>query len=248
MPETHDPKTYAVFDHPRNKKLFSELENAGCKIVKIPYAELIKIESSLLNLPIEEVRRFDWIIFTDVYAADLFLEYLNENNFDLFELDALHICALGEAVAERLRFAQIHTDVIPVVNDLKKIFESIENYIYGDGNFAGKRFLLLKEADEKYDFGSFIEQMNGEVREASIYRAKYTSANEFPKIKALVKGGAVDEIIFTAPEDMTHCRFFFRDSNMEENLSEAKISATDEATRRALYENRFSATVYLRIK
>lgn len=244
MTETRDSKTYAVFDHPRNKKLAGELENAGCKVVKIPLAELIKIESSQFGFPVEEINQFDWIIFADVYAADFFLEFLNESDFDLFELDALHVCALGEAVAERLRFAQIHTDVIPVVNTSEKIVESIENYIYDEGEFAGQRFLLLKESFESFDFVAELEKRNGIVRKAPIYRAENSSSNELPRIKALFKGGAIDEIVFTAPEDLPHCRFVFRGENIADILRDAKISAADEATRQTLSENRIMASVF----
>lgn len=244
MTETHDSETYAVFDHPRNKKLISQLENAGGKVFKIPLAKLIKIEELQFSFPVEEINLFDWIIFADVFAAEFFLEFLNDNNFDLFELDDLHICALGEAVAERLRFAQIHTDVIPVFNTTEKIIESIENYIYDERELAEKRFLLIQEAAARFDVAGRLEEKHAKVSEGAIYRAEYSPESELPRIKALVKGGAIDELIFTAPEDLPHFRFLFRDENITDVLREAKISAADEATRQTLRENRISSFVF----
>lgn len=244
MPETNASKTYAVFEHSRNKKLIAELENAGGAVVRIPPPELIKIDRERFGVRLEKISGFDWIIFVDVYAADIFLELLRESDFDLFELDALHICALGESVADRLRFAQIHTDVIPVVNTPEKIVESIENYLYGENDFAGKRFLVLKESGEQLDFVAALEKKSAEVREAAIYRMEYVSVNELPKIKALVKGGAIDEIIFTAPEDYLHCRLVFRNETLTEVLRDAKIFAVDETIRQMLRENQISAALF----
>lgn len=244
MPEKREPKTYAVFEHSRNKKLIGELENSGASVIKITPATIIKTEISEVDKLIKELNTFDWVIFADVYTVEFFLDVLRETGFDLFELDNSHICALGEAVAERLRFVQIHTDVIPVINETEKIVESIENYIYEASGFAGKRFLLLKEANEQTEFADALEKKGGEVIESAIYRAAFTALQELPKIKALFKGGAVDEMIFAAPEDFLHCRFFFRQENLVEVLREVKISAVDESTRQTLFENGISAGLF----
>ena len=244
MPENADPKTYAVFDTPRNKKLIEELEQSGGSVVVIPAAEITKIEAAAFDVSVDEIQLFDWIVFSDVYAAEFFLEFLRENDFDAFELDNLSVCALGDAVADRLRFEQIHTDVIPAVNSPANIVESIGNYIYDESEFAGKRFLLLREASAQFEFVAALEKKNAEVREAAIYRAAHTSTHELPKIKALVKGGAIDEMIFTAPEDFLQWRFVFRHENIAEVLRDAKLFAADDATRRALNENQVSAALF----
>jgi uroporphyrinogen-III synthase len=244
MPEKRDTKTYAVFDHSRNRKLIGELEKSGASVIKITPAELIKTEISKAGNWLAEINSFDWIIFADVYAVEFFLDVLGENDFDLFELDNLHICALGEVVAERLRFVQIHTDVIPAVNETKKIVESIENYIYEENDFGGKKFLLLKEAGERFDVVAALEKKRAEVIESAIYRAAFTLPNELPKIKALVKGGAVDEIIFNTSEDFLQCRFVFRHEDIAEVLRGVKISAVSDAVRQTLFENRISADLF----
>ena len=245
MPETREPKTYAVFEHSRNKKLIGELEKTGASVVKITPAELTKIELSPDGDWLGELNFFDWIIFSDVYAVEFFLDILRENGFDLFELDDLRICALSEAVAERLRFVQIHTDVIPAVNETEKIVEAIENYIYEESHFAGNRFLLLKEANEHLEIAAALKNKRAEVIESAVYSASYEGRKELPKVKALVKGGAIDEIIFNSPEDFLHCRFIFRNEDFAEVLRDVKISAVNEVTRQALLEKRIAADLFL---
>jgi uroporphyrinogen-III synthase len=248
MAQMHERKTYAIFDRSRNKKLIAELEKSGASIVKIKPVELIKNENSDFYDLTGQIKSSDWLICADVYAAEFFLETLRASDFDLFELDDLHVCALGEAVAERLRLEQIHTDVIPVVNETGKIVESIENYIFDESDFAGKRFLLLKEQSQNFEkITEALEKRNAEVREAAIYRARIAAPDELPKIKALIKGGAIDEIVFTAPEDLTDFRFLFGIENLREMPRDAKISGADDATRQALFENGISANLFLRV-
>lgn len=237
MPETHDQKTYAVFEHPRNKKLVEKLEKSGGSVILMTPAELIENEIP----PLEELNSFDWLIFADVCAVEFFLEYLRRNDFDLFELDDRHICALGESVADRLRYAQIHTDVIPTINAAEKIVEALTDYIFEKSDLAGKRFLLLKEAEDEFEFAGALENIRAEVRAAAVYRARFEPTSAVGKIKALIKGGAADEIIFTAPEDFLHFRFLFRGENIARILGGSKISAIDEMTRQMLAENQLTA-------
>src|SRR5215203_2909785 len=114
MAELEIKKTYGLFENALNKKLISVLKQQGEDVLVFP-----SIKAERLDLTAESVTHlknltgFDWIILTDTFAADYFIEVLGELEIDFYELDNVTICALGEAVADRLRFVQVHADVIP---------------------------------------------------------------------------------------------------------------------------------------
>lgn len=228
-------KTIGIVGNAKNRKLIENLEKQGNKIVLFPESEpaLLKIESEFLS----KVNDFDWLIFTDLYAVDFFLHLLEEKEFNLFELDALRICALGEAVADRLRFRQIHSDVIPADNRMQTIFSALEDYVFGENEFSGMKFLIIKKANAKSEIACVLSEQKAIVTEISVYQSDFQDAANVPRLKALLKGGGIDEFVFTSPDDVFSVLRIAGNENLEHLFSEIKITAGDEITMQTFNEN-----------
>ncbi|HEY0461709.1 MAG TPA: hypothetical protein VGC97_21415, partial [Pyrinomonadaceae bacterium] len=52
----------------------------------------------------------------------------------------------------------------------------------------------------------------------------------------LLKGGAVDEFIFSAPHDLSSLKFLFVEENLPEILNEIRVSAVSEIVFQSLQE------------
>jgi uroporphyrinogen-III synthase len=243
MTDANDAKTYALFSVQKNKKLIGELEAKGNKILPLPVSSIESLYSGKsldddFRQIIKKIKEFEWIIFTDVFAAGFFLEILENEDFDPFELDEINICSLGAAAADRLRFAQIHTDIIPQKNSSEAILDSIEDYIgEGEIGFAGKRFLVVKEVGEKPEFIEKLTEKGAAVSQLAVYRAEFSAMEDVPKIKALIKGGAADEIYFSTPEEFLNFKFLFREENLKKVLSGIKISVNGDVTFQTVTEH-----------
>ncbi len=240
-------KTYALFSTPTNKKIIAELEKKEMKVFQFPPLETEKLVLDEKSAAvIKNLNAFDWIIFTDVLTVDYFVEILEENAIDLFEMDALNICAFGEAVADRLRFVQIHTDVIPTLIETTSIYIALSDYV-GNDELSKLSFLLLKEASLEYEIKAKLTGRGANVEELSIYQAKIAKADELTKLKILLKSGAIDEFIFSSPTDLTALMHYFDDELISATLSEIKVSAIDKAMFQTLRENDLKAD-YFRLK
>ena len=238
-------KTYALFETPLNKKLIVQLSKNSAKIFYFPPLETEKNNLNDKEIAlIKSINNFDWMIFTDVLAVDYFLESLTENEIDFFELDALRVCAFGETVADRLRFVQIHADLIPNNLAINSIFSDIGIYV-GENNLAGLEFLLIKGNSTDSEIGELLKNKGAKLSELQIYKAKIANKKEIAKMKTLIKGGAIDEFIFSAPEDLIAFKYYFSDDDLEELLAEIKISAVDANTFQHLRENNFKPQYYL---
>ena len=220
-------KTYALFENPGTGKIVSELENAGAQVIKFP---VIEADEMILNEDSKEIlnnlRKFDWVIFPDVLTVDFFLQILEENAIDSFELDEMRVCACGEIVSDRLRFVQLHADVIPLTIRTEDVLTALENYIAAD-EFMNLKFLLPKEISFQNDLKNVLLKMKGEVSELPVYQIKFPKGYEISKLKALLKGGAIDEFIFTAPTDFIWLSFIFKGEPLDRLLTEVKVSAVD---------------------
>ncbi|CAN5121335.1 hypothetical protein BH20ACI1_BH20ACI1_30930 [soil metagenome] len=232
-------KTYAFFETPHNKKLAVQLANNAVKFFLFPPLETEKIilDEERIAL-LKNINEFDWLIFTDVLSVDYFLETLTENEIDFFELDAVRVCAFGEAVADRLRFVQIHADLIPNSLTAETVFSNISVYV-GENGLADLKFLLIKESSTDFEISELLKKKKIKLIELPIYKAKDFDKNKIARLKTLIKGGAIDEFIFSSPEDLIALKNYFPDDDLEKLFAEVKISAVDANTFQNLKENNF---------
>lgn len=228
MANSFEKKTYALFASAANKKLIGDLEKNNCKVFQFPTLETEKIFFDETKIEIlMEITRFDWIIFTDVYSVEFFLQALDENNIDYFEIDAIKVCALGEAVSDTLRFVQLHADVIPHSRQTENIFSAIKDYLYSD-ELKKLKFLLVKEISQTCELVEKLKENDAEVLELSVYQAKFSEKNEIVRLKTLLSGGAIDEFVFSSAADFAALQFYFAGESIVDSLAEIQISATSE--------------------
>ena len=151
-------KTYGIFPAKSKDRFIGELKKTGADVILFPQfaAEKIELEQSL----IDDLHNFDWLIFTDVFAADIFLEMLKERDFDLYEFDNFRICSAGEAVADRLRFEQIHSDIIPTNLSAQTTFQGISDY---EMDLSGLKFLTIKESEREVELSDLLKNAGAEI-------------------------------------------------------------------------------------
>jgi len=220
-------KTFALFANPGVVKIIAQLENAGANLIKFPPPEAEKVEPNEISKEIlNRLVNFDWIIFPDVLAVDFFLGILEEKEIDFFDLDEMRVCALGEAVSDRLRFVQLHADVIPDTLEAENVLSALKNYIAEDG-FENLKFLLPVEISLQNPIEDGLLKMNAEVCRLPVYQIKFSGKDKISKLKALLKGGAIDEFIFSAPTDFIALNHIFNGEPLVRILSEVAISAAD---------------------
>ena len=236
MQSSADQKTYGMFATAANRKLVRELESDGAKVFQF---QAIKTEKMILDKTaiayLQNLADFDWIILPDVLTVDYFLQALEEVGIDFFELDVVRVCALGEAVADRLRFVQLHADLIPNFVETESVFTSLSNFI-SQSKLENLRFLLPKEIFSSVEVTKKLTENKAIVTELAIYQATISDKREVSKLKTLLKGGAIDEFIFSSPTDLISMKYIFSDVSISEILAETKISATDEIMFQALKE------------
>ncbi|HEX9963040.1 MAG TPA: uroporphyrinogen-III synthase [Pyrinomonadaceae bacterium] len=236
MSDSLPVKTYAIFSGASNKKIIAQLRGGRGEIIEFPFAVAEKTDlSSAEKSSVENVSDFEWIIFPDVYAVEFFLEALSEARVEFFELDLLRILAFGEAVADRLRFVQVHADVIPARIDPESVFKALRDYLFDDEEFKNLRVLLPKESSSDSALTEMLRRKKSAVTELNIYRLKTENAAGLTRLKTLLKGGAVDEFVFASPSEVSNLAVLFG-GKLKELLAGTSVSAIDETTFQTLRE------------
>lgn len=237
MSNSINEKTFALFADPVNKKIASELEKAGAKIIKFPPFGAEKIEPDADSIEhLSNLAEFDWIIFPDVLTVDFFLQSLEENAVDFFELDEIRVCAFGEVVSDRLRFARLHADVVPNTVKTEDVLNALKNYI-GAEDLKELEFLVPKEILVQSEIKDELLKAGGKVFELPVYEIRFSKDSEISKLKALLKGGAIDEFIFSAPTDFIALNYIFGGESLTRIFDDIEISAVDEIIYQTIREN-----------
>lgn len=235
MPDSELKKTYGLIESPLNKNLIARLKQRGEEVLIFPAVKAEKLELTEMQLNFLKVpAHFDWIIFADVLGADVFIEILGELDVDFFELDNARICAVGEAVADRLRFVQVHSDVIPSKISDDAVFSAISDYTGTELNDL--RFLMVGGNYSGSELAKKLRGENAAVEELIIYQVEFPDDSANLKLKTLLKGGAVDEFVFSAPEDLLSLKILFSGENPAEILNEIRVSAASEVVFQTLQE------------
>jgi uroporphyrinogen-III synthase len=236
MSELEITKTYGLFDNQFNKKLIADLKQRGEKLLILPPVRAFKLDlDDTAAGYLKNLSAFDWLVLTDVFAADYFIESLGEHGMDFFELDEQTVCAIGEAVADRLRFVQVHADVIPSKIADEAVFSAISNYAGSD--LKDLKFLVVGEKSAVFPFAESLKNERASVRQLPVYEAEFADEAEIIKLKTLLTGGAVDDFVFSSPEDLLSLRFLLSGADFQSILNETKISATSEVVYQTLQEN-----------
>ena len=228
-------KTVGVFKNALNKKLIELFNSQGKKVFEFP--PLIAQKTELCDAEIDSLKNisdFDWLIFSDIRTAEIFLEILEELETDFFEMDNVRICSNGEAVADSLRFRQIHSDVIPPKNPANTVFSAIAEYVSDEYELNGMNFLILKSASESSELANLLKKKSAKVVEIEIYEIENRNDSEVTKLKALTVGGAIDEFVFNAPEDVFNLAMIIGRENLPQVLNEMEIQAWNDITLQTL--------------
>ncbi|MDQ3064105.1 MAG: uroporphyrinogen-III synthase [Acidobacteriota bacterium] len=227
MFDAANEKTYALFANPANRKLIAELENTGARVFQFPPIDTEKIALDEKSVDyLRHLADFDWLIFSDVLTVDYFLEALEENAIDSFEMDLLRVCAFGEAVSDRLRFAAIHADIIPTSVEIDVVFAAMLDYIGGE-ELKSLKILFANKSFSENLLTKKLQASGAEVLELPIYKIKFEKNLEIAKLKTLLEVGAIDEFIFTAPDDFVALKQYFESEMLFEIFKEVKVTAAD---------------------
>lgn len=237
--EIAEKETVGIIKTGKNKKVIELLKNQQKNVIEFPEIKTVKINLNYreINL-LKNLSKFDWLIFTDIFTVDYFLEEIEKTGFELYELDNFRICACGEAVADRLRFVQVHSDVIPANSDVEIIISNIRDYIFDDAQFLNSKFLIVKAENKTFELSEKLKVEKIKTVEIEVYKIVTEENLDSVKYGALLFGGAIDKFIFTSPEDIESLLLFSKSNNLSELLAGVEIDATDEITAQTLREKK----------
>ncbi len=211
-------------------KLVDLLEEYGAETIEVPTIKFEYLEkSNSLNKAINQIKKFEWLIFTSVNGVRSFFKRFFSLKKDIRELANIKIASIGPATKNEIESFYLKVDFQP-----SKYFAEcfVEEFIKKN-NVKNKNILLIR-ADKARDYiEKELIKSGANVTSVIGYRTLLEDL-ESSKIFEILDRGEVDWVTFTSSST---ARNFF---NIYKGQKKFKIASIGPITSRTIKESGFS--------
>jgi uroporphyrinogen-III synthase len=238
MPE----RVTALFERVQNRKEIERIRGAGDPLIILPAATDGEASLDGVGGIPASVGSCDWLVLADLRSAERFVALFEERSQELLQLDAVSVCAAGEAVSDTLRFSQVHTDLLPTTISAQAVFTAIVDYAGGKDRLEGLSFVIAYSGAGHYMPADEIRSAGALVQEVCLGAPRSHTREEATSI-ALVKGGGFDSFIFSSASDVYDLAELVFPDTIESVLKGAEAIAGDDLAWGALRERGVTARI-----
>ncbi len=178
-------------------ELVYPLMDAGADCILFPTIKIVAPEDwYTLDKAINELHKYNWIIFTSVNGVKFFFNRMMELKKDGRILGNSKICAIGPKTAQALKNRCIVPDLMPEeyrAEDIVRCFSQIQ--------IKGERFLIPRVDNARDLLPKELKKMGAKVDVVCAYRNILPEVEEQKKekIREMLLKGKADIVVFTSP-------------------------------------------------
>ncbi|MDI6703899.1 MAG: uroporphyrinogen-III C-methyltransferase [bacterium] len=212
----------------RDKEGISELSNLlrsyGAQVFETPLIKILPPENfDGLDLSIDKLSEYNWIVFTSKNGVRYFLDRLRCKNRDIRELKGIRIACIGKKTSEEIERLGLIVDCQPKRYETDALIESLKVW-----NLKGTRILLPRADKARGLLSAELKKEGAEVTEVIAYRiVKEESVDE---VKRCFKDRKIDVITFTSSTAVQNFYEIFRDKDINRLLKGVKVACIGPVT------------------
>jgi uroporphyrinogen III methyltransferase/synthase len=211
-------------------ELTSLLSAEGARVIHFPTIEIVPPKSfNDLDLALENIEDYDWIIFTSANGVRFFFDRLSTRGKDMRDLKGIKFCTIGPATKAAIEMHGIPVDIVPE----EFISEGVVAALKGQ-DMQGARILLPRAEVARDVIPEGLKKLGATVDVAVAYRTM-NSGRDGKELERLIEEGKVDVITFTSPSTVNNfITILGEDFNLPENIRIACIGpVTEKAAQKA---------------
>ena len=179
--------------------LVAGLEEMGANCIEFATISLAPPDSwEILDVALEDLGRFDWILFTSINAIHCFFQRLNEKGLDSRALGGTRIAAVGSTTAEVLKNYGITTDLLPE----KFTGDGLADALLKQG-VDGSRILFPRATKARESLPERLQEGGAEVVVAPVYK-NVRPDGQAEELRAMFVDKQVDMVTFTSSSTVTN--------------------------------------------
>lgn len=147
--------------------LVETLEKLGADPIEFPSIRIAPVQDwSLVDKALENISKFDWLIFTSVNAVGIFFERLLNQGKDIRDLKGLKIAAIGDMTRKAIEDKFLKVDLSPSEFVAEALLEAFKK----EGSLKGKKFLLPRADQARLVLPEGLKKEGADVTEITLYQ------------------------------------------------------------------------------
>jgi uroporphyrinogen III methyltransferase/synthase len=204
------------------------LTDLGAEVIEFPTIEIIPPDSwAPLDEAIENLRTYDWIVFTSANGVRFFVSRLQDRGQDIVELKGVQVCAIGPGTAEQLKGANIEVRLVPSEYRAEAVVEGLKRK-----GLMGKRVLLARAKAARDVLPRELANQGALVDVVPVYQT-VRPKSETSEFLRLLGEGRINAIAFTSSSTVSNFLEMFGSKREEllKTLQHVVIAAIGPITR-----------------
>ncbi len=187
----------------------TQLRKLGAEVLEFPTIEIVPpTRWKELDQTIDQLKSYDWILFTSANGVDFFWQRLEEREKSSRLPASLKVCVIGPATADRLKRKGVSVHYVPKEFIAESILEGLKK-----ARMEGKKVLLARAKKARDILPEGLRKLGAEVDVVEVYRTVKPKGGS-KKLKKLLTEEKIDVITFTSSSTVNH----FADLLQKEDL------------------------------
>ncbi|MGH7929707.1 MAG: uroporphyrinogen-III synthase, partial [Candidatus Binatia bacterium] len=199
--------------------LVRALEELGGEAIEFP---TIEIEPAADPRPLDEaiqnINRYDWLIFTSANGVDIFFDRMAHFNGNAHPLGGIQCAAIGPETAKRLEAAGVKNCVVPATFKAEGILDMLR-----PEDMTSKRVLIPRAAKAREVLPETLRHWGAKVNVVETYRTAVPKTDPH-KLKEKLRRRAIDMVTFTSSSTVTNFAALFGGQQLAAILGETPIA------------------------
>jgi len=218
--------------------LVEKLSELGANCIELPTIKICAAEDSQpLDAAIDNISKYNWLIFTSVNGVKFFFERLFEKGMDSRALGGIRTASIGPATEATLLGFGITSDIVPDSYRAESVIEA-----FSKENIHGAGILLPRAGGARPVLPVELEKMGAQVHEIISYHAKPVS-DDADNLIAMLEQKAVDLVTFTSSSTATNFRDLLPNDRFKELMAGVGIASIGPITTETAEKIGFNVTL-----
>lgn len=194
---------YRILSTREHGEGFDLLEDLGAEVIEFPTIEIVPpVSYEGLDMSIEKIKDYDWLIFTSRNAVKYFFRRFFEKDRDIRDLSGIKICSIGAKTAGEIKNYGLKVDLVPDefhAEGLVEAFLKVQKAKNKEriGTFKGVRFLLPRAEKAREIFPERIRELGGEIDVPVAYRT-IKPESRGKRLRRFLREGRISVATFTS--------------------------------------------------
>lgn len=149
------------------RKVAAALREDGFAVREFPCVEVIPQTEEIPRE--QELKDYDWIVFTSSNGVRIFLEEIDRRRMDIRVLAQLKIACIGPGTAATLEEARLYADLIPETYTTEALADALAQKVR-----KNEKVLILRAAEGNPLLTNKLENEKILYKDCAIYRTQYS--------------------------------------------------------------------------